>query len=548
MNTFVNIFFSQLKSYAQSDEDTIKSYSIKLSEDDGNSDEGYLGLFEVNGTRVTFIESRLLVSGKKFVIGLWLGVTSITFALILHIGRVSAKTANGLNKVLWELTAIVDKIVGLPQKVVSFMRKGTNTKEEGDNNKGSEDANSDPEQAIEQTEQQEDDNNEQIKEDVEMGVAISEEDGKIKQKSIKEDVEMGVIAEEDEKMEQNSVEEDPETGVVISDIRKESTTGEEVEVDFDVVIVNAQAHEEDKDTAPPNEAGLNSGRPSNATETLKSTTCDTVVLFNNTLKSTNTLMRKKRARQQLDHAFHHFTKSIQKVSTISTIAVLAFLVYNVYIYSRFARRLSFDWLILFPFPFWVIVLTLINTITFIVTESILYYKQEEERRRSKATILLKITTDFIVTMSATTVPLFIFFHLFWLFLALSAFSIRLLSSATFYLPLAVFGLWILSVTSGILKQWKKLFMQSFFGNKWQQSKCKASVYFIGAFLYALLPLLFLPFWVLLLATLHFFSDFLLEVVNLEEQNFLIVIGAIAVVTATTRKIAKHCQPQIDDDD
>ncbi len=136
-------FFKQLKSYAQSDEDTIKSYSIRLSEEeeDSTAEEGYLGIFQINGTDITFVNSRLLASAKKLVIGLWLGTTSITFALILHIGRVSARTARALNSVLRELTEIVDKIIGLPQKAVSFMRGAAATgKEAKEESKGKSDS------------------------------------------------------------------------------------------------------------------------------------------------------------------------------------------------------------------------------------------------------------------------------------------------------------------------------------------------------------------------------------------------------------------------
>ena len=506
------MFFLQLKSYAQSDEDTIKSYSIRISEleeEDSTADEGYLGIFEINGTDITFVDSRLLASAKKLVIGLWLGTTSITFALILHIGRVSARTARALNSVLRELTEIVDKIIGLPQKAVSFVRGGVTGKEAKEESKGK--SADSPKPAVKT-------NNEAN--DVELRTVTFDIDVEKNDKIIYE-------------QEGGATEEDAETNNRSSDEQsKTKATDENVDDNLDleevVVIKNPEAY-------------LENGKR------LSETSQSALMSPSSTSKSTDAFVYKKKRRRvaELKHAFNHFTKLIQKASTLSTIATLAFLGYDIYIYSRFARRLSYDWLILFPFPFWFFLVTLINIVSFFVTEGVLLFKQRNSRLCTKGIVLFKITSDFVIAMSATTAPLFVFFHLFWLFLALSAFSIRLLSSATFYLPLAIFGLWLLSVVSGMFKQWSKLVTIK---GKKGESKIKKVLSFVGSFLYSLIPVFFLPFWILLLATLHFFSDFLLEVVNLEEHSFVVVIAVIGVITATTRKISKHCQPRTDDED
>ncbi len=446
---------------------------------EGDMDEGYLGLFDINGTDISFDESRLIVSAKKFAIGLWLGTTSITFALILHIGRVSAKTANALNSVLWELTEIVDNFLGLPQKAVSFMHKGVQeTSEEDAIKTHGKDIVLNPNAPFCYAKQP-------VNFNVEEGIEIATGSGKLPAEQV---------------------------GMILC------ANEEEI-----VVIKNKGA-----DIPLPN-----------SHVTFRS--AEASIHRNTKIPSTN---ENDERNTKLRHAFNHFAESIQKLSTVSIIAIIGLLFYDIYIYMTKARRLSYDWLILFPIPFWGSVVTIINLVTFLLTEIVLLCRCKEERGLTKRTMFFRFVSDLFVTMSATTAPLFVFFHLFWLFLALSAFSIRLLSSATFYIPLAIFGLWLLSVVSGMFKQWKKLLTMKRRGGERKLIKVLS---YIGLFLYSLVPVCFLPFWLLLLATLHFFSDFLLEVVNLEEHSFLVVIGVIAVITATTRKISKHCQPRIDDD-
>ncbi len=518
-----------MKSYAQGEEDTIKSYSISISEqNDTSQDEGYLGLFEINGTSIKFIESRLVVSGRKFVIGLWLGITSLTFALVLHIGRVSAKTANAMNKVLLDLTEFIDKIIGLPQQAVQFMHKGISS------NKN--------------------ENKDILQNTIAEEVTINNEENSSKQcnqTSLKNDIEMSNMP----TMEKNIPSTSSETVVIVFDPEEENTS---------ITITNENSQNTDipetfnDNPDMPATISDDSDMPatisddSDMPETIISDDSDMPATLNDTLKSTGTMVRsikikRLKKRNKLEHAFQNFAKSIQKLSTISTILLAGFLFYNIYIYVTKARKLSFDWLILFPFPFWFTTVTTVNFIMFVITEIIVFRRKKEEYIMTpKQIICYEIVRDFFVTMSTTTAPLFVFFHLFWLAIALTAFSVRLLSSATFYLPLAIFGLWLMSAINGILKQWKKLILLK--RRKREGKRWRKVLRLIGQFLYPMTSLLFLPFWLLLLATLHFFSDFLLVVVNLESHSFLVVGGAIIVITIITHKIAMHCQSQLDDDD
>lgn len=701
-NIFITSFFPfQLKSYAQSNDDTIKSYSITIS--DSVTDEGYLGLFAINGSKIIFFKERLLASGKKFVIGVWLGTSAITFALILHIGRVSAKTANALNKVLWDLTELVDKIIGLPQKFVGFIKKGPQAPTPNDNGattlappdissgkrkssvdklntlprkssvdklkdntlprkkrkestastleefedttiggggsligsdnememetmsmsidfrrKSSAISVSDFPQAVsinienadEETANADDgsliqDNNENADKDKDgddsSKLAIDMESTACKDNASKETVDdSSKLTIDMESMEtdtsdaskvmidiENTDIAKPQETTTNTSEQGETDSSEDTEMDITDITLNTTYQEADlnlKDmeangSAPQTGNCLFSTLEKPAVPTRDSESRRSVqfnideeklnkfVIENsdtkeyekdgvytpddecyNTIRSTKSLMSVTSKRdRKLQHAFNHFAKSIQRFSTLSTMIVIGFFFYDIYIYTRFARRLSYDWLLLFPFPFWTIVVTIINVIAFIITESILFCSRNNHTKQPKRTVFYKVVSDFFITMSATTVPIFVFFHLFWSILALSAFSIRLLSSATFYLPLVIFGLWLLAVISNILKNWRNLIFLPHKGKK-SDSRLRKVLRFIGRFLYPLIPLFFLPFWVLLLATLNFFSDFMLEVVNLEEQSLLVVFGIIIIITIAARKIAKNCQPQYTDDD
>ena len=259
------------------------------------------------------------------------------------------------------------------------------------------------------------------------------------------------------------------------------------------------------------------------------------------------------------HPFGFFTKTLQKIFTSSILLVLGFLGYDIYIYLTHARRLSYDWFILFPFPFWFSLVFIINSFAFIITESVLYHRRKsrdfKRQVMSKVEILhcfardvYKGFIDYIITLSATTLPVFITFHVFWLVIATAAFANRVASSITFYVPLAIFALWFLSVTSGVLVTYKKTLTRKDAGMTNRGCTCKRVVHVVLLLLRPLSPYLFLPFWVLLLATLRYFSDFLLNVVDLEKQSLLVIIGAIITIVIITVKIAKTCTPSVDDDD
>ncbi len=529
--------FPQLKSYAQGDEDSIESYSVSLSNQNGeSSSEGYLGLFDIiTQTEITFVDDQLSVNNnsiKKFIIGLWLGITSITFALILHIGRVSAKTANGLNKVIHDLSELLDKLFGLPEIVMQFVQKEKTEEDDGSKN-GSGNENGGHVKGVER---QHSNRNDEVQYIGTRNVVSTVEQSYIEVAEVtvnfNENNNNSVVINNLDNNNGISAEISPAASTneisnnSICEVNKEgaNNSGRRTPRNFETIVIQNPLTETDLQS--PNSNGPRS-------------TIGTPVTYDHA--EGNKL--DKNTKLKLDHAFRHFAKSIQKLSTISTILLAGFLFYDIYIYVTKARKLSFDWVILFPIPFWFIIVTTINFIMFVITEITLFCRKKEGCcNHPKRTICYEIIRDFFVTMSTTTAPLFVFFHLFWLAIALTAFSVRLLSSATFYLPLAIFGLWLTSVIKGMLKQWKKLITL-----KRRKREGKRWLSLIGHFLYPMISLLFLPFWVLLLAMLNIFSDFLLVVANLENHSLLVVGGAIVVITGTAQKIAKHCSPQLDED-
>ena len=486
------LLFTQLKSYALGDEDTIEAYCTLIgSDNETHTIDGYVQLFQsVNRTEM-FRNDRLLQNAKKFVIGLWLGTTSLTFALILHVGRCSIKTANVMNKVLWDITSLTNKIVSLPKKFVAFVKTATQ-KMETDNKE------------VEASKSLD-----ELRQTVEHTFAKSLNDGE--QSGIKEPTDVrdeepithhinfGSVPEAETSFGQNVLQE-------VSEVRRQTN----IPIPSSKVLTS-----------------LAMGKPPKNVEGEEQDV-------------------------DLDHAFSYFAKSIRKISTTSIILVLLFLGYDIYAYITHARKLSFDWLVLFPFPFWFGVTSVINLFAFIITEVVLFCRKKKNKNKNEKNQIMcvkiyKFCLSFVTTMSATTLPLFLFFHVFWLTIGSSSFLIRIASSAAFYIPLTIFLIWLLSITSSMLRRWKHLILKEI-SKKNEKVTCKRVLRFLKHFLYPLIPYLFLPFWVLLLATLHFFRDFLLNVVDIQNTSIIVVITIIFGVIGSTVRIAKDCQPKLEDDE
>ena len=566
-----------MKSYALSDEDTIEGYSTILSSNNENETiTGYIELFRANGISEFFrngngiseffSDKRLLQNAKKFVIGLWLGTTSITLALILHVGRCSVKVANSVNTIILELTELINKFISLPSTVVGLVKdvtqkgkQGTKEEEKKSNKNDIEgvDKGSVRKDSARDQSQFESDDIELITHEKTEYPNTSDEEGKngdVDKGKNKDGEKYSVrkMLPKHSSRDQCQIKSDDIELVTFEKTEHPSTIDEQVsevlgsdeKTETQIPSITPESHKKTEHS----EAKV--AIDENVLEELSvlEKQISKPALSTDPLHTSDRMMNKFTLNGN-GHPFEFFTKSLQKIFTSSIILLLGFLGYDIYIYVTHARKQSYDWFILFPFPFWFSLVAIINCFAFIITESVFCctIKRGNNAPHSCTRIVCKYFTDFVITISATTFPVFIFFHLFWLIIASSAFAIRIVTSITFYIPLAIFIIWFLSVTSSMLETWKKLLTKKT-ARRSKCCTCKRVLHNIHLFLRPLIPFLFLPFWTLLLGTLHFFSDFLLNVVDLENQSLLILLGLIIVIVGTTLKLAKSCRPKLDVDE
>ena len=146
--------------------------------------------------------------------------------------------------------------------------------------------------------------------------------------------------------------------------------------------------------------------------------------------------------------------------------------------------------------------------------------------------------DCVVVLTVTTLPLFFFFHGFWLFIAAVAYPARVAASAVFYTPLlSFFILYIVTFgnTISICCKFRcdlDTFKKDTFKKDTFKKDCKT-------FLYSLAPVIFIPFWVLFLTSLYFISDFTLRFGDVSEHSWTAILVALAVI-ASAHALAKQC--------
>ena len=438
------------------------------TDNENKTADGYVALFATtNSTRIAFHKNVLLLDTQKFIIGLWLGVSSLTVALILHVGRCSVKTANALNKVVEDVTEAANAVVDFPKVVTKLTKVAAKTPEVDDKKQANKSSNFLEQEQNESTE------------------AETSFAGRKSTVPIGNDVNQQEMSDLVNNQTQLTSTEQQTTEVIMPDPQ----TRKDLEIEH-----------------------------------------------------------------EFDHAFAHFAKGIRKVSTTSIILLIAFIIYDVYTYVRHARKYSYDWFILFPFPFWFSLVLFVNICTFIITEIVFNCQKKVQGDSRKVHShsfqhgkAFTIMINFFTTISATTLPIFLLFHMFWLLMASSLFAVRLASSALFYIPLVIFVFWFLAITSWIMRVWKKIIKKEIH-KQTDVGLCKRILKVIPHFLRPLIPFLFLPFWCLLLATLRIFSSFLNTVVDIEDYSFLGVLTVIAVTIGVTKKIADNCKPKVNHND
>ena len=467
---------------------------MTTADDENKTANGFIEVFgNVNGT-LKLHDDKILLDVKKFIIGLWLGITSLTFALIFHVGRCSVKTANAVNKVLWDVTDAVNKIIHIPQSFLKLVKSATSKLEEKDDSK----------------------------EKAAHGVVdmLADEQKQPAEEESKKDKDIVTAANPEEVQETGS---EPQHTTAAASGMELVTLGQ------DTSSGNQQHQELELET--------------DFTDSVNKTT------FKGIKHKTHGHYQTIEV-EDIDHAFAYFAKGIRKFSTTSIILLVAFIVYDVYIYFRLARKGSYDWFMLFPFPFWFSLVLLTNICAIIITEIVLCFRrkkmQKDNTYDSKHSIFFILFVNFFTTLSVTTLPVFVFFHSFWIALASSAFTIRIASSALFYIPLVTFVFWFLAISSWILRVWKKLIKKEI--KKKPDLSFKRVLRLIPHFIRPLIPYFFLPFWLLFLATLHMFSDFLNDVVNIRDHSLIVIVGITVGIIGVTKKIADDCKPHLHDDE
>ena len=143
-------------------------------------------------------------------------------------------------------------------------------------------------------------------------------------------------------------------------------------------------------------------------------------------------------------------------------------------------------------------------------------------------VLGQLMMDYVVVITVTTLPLFLFFHGVWLFIAAVAYPGRVATSAVFYTPLlSVLILYTVTFGNTISILCKCRCDSDTFKDNWK------------IFLYSLAPIIFIPFWALFLATLYIISDFTLRFGDVSEHSWTAILVTLAVI-ASAHALAKQC--------
>lgn len=479
-----------------SDEETIEAYCVFLTNDNENKSADAFRSFGINNGTLTLGEA-IQFDTRKFLIGLWLGITSLTVAMILHVGRYSIKTANTMNQVLWDVTQALNQVMQIPQAFLSVLKVAKYQDKKATEEKMKE--------------------NDEEAEEMTLGDKIPDE--QLAEPSIINDIEMKEITHKLDNDDHTCISLEEQTDSQDKSPLDNLASSISTEVNLESIVLKKATEKIEKKTGIKNKNDLQivGGKHTNKTSA------------------------------DIDHAFALFSKQIRKSSTTSIILLMAFIAYDAIVYFAYARKDSYDWFILFPFPLWFSIILVINLMAFFITEILLACCKTQSNREKKscAAKLFTLFVNFFTVFSATTLPMFIFFHLFWLAVASSLFATRIASSFVFYIPLVIAIYWFLAITSWMLQEWKKLITRELKSKTKMPFNKKLGKAF-RKIMESLAPYLFLPFWILLLTTLNIFSSYLNNIVDLEDQNLLVVFGVIFTIIGITKKIADHCKPKIDD--
>ena len=183
-----------------------------------------------------------------------------------------------------------------------------------------------------------------------------------------------------------------------------------------------------------------------------------------------------------------------------------------------------------PIPISFSITAFINTIFFMASIIMKNIKEGDANCNccTDRKVLGQLMMDYVVVMTVTTLPLFLIFHGFWLFIAAVAYPGRVAASAVFYTPL-LSVLILYTVTFGNIIS---ICCKCCQGSDNDEINLKT-------FCFSLAPIVFVPFWALFLATLYIISDFTLRFGDVSEHSWTAILVALAVI-ASAHALAKQC--------
>ena len=219
----------------------------------------------------------------------------------------------------------------------------------------------------------------------------------------------------------------------------------------------------------------------------------------------------------------------QKFYPLCVVYFIGFVVLDLIFIIKMGNTFSniWDYLLHSPIPIWLIAALSFNTFAF-VTVMICFEKYKLFWCLTSPTAYMNCIWDYVVVMTVTTLPLFLFFHGFWLFIAAVAYPARVAASAAFYTPLlSVLILYTVTFGSTIS-----------ICCKYCQGSDNDDIN-LKTFCSSLTPIVFAPFWALFLASLYTVSDFTLRFGGVSKHPWTVILVALAVI-ASAHKLAKLC--------
>ena len=220
-------------------------------------------------------------------------------------------------------------------------------------------------------------------------------------------------------------------------------------------------------------------------------------------------------------------------------------------------RNSIDWLFVFPIPIYFLTAVGVNFICYFISCCCRKYcpkeddedkkgkedkqhqveKNENDLRDKETPLYMKFIIyirEFTVVLSVTTLPVFICFHGFWLFIATIAFPTQVASNAVAFSPLiSASFIYIPYFTQLLCTLYKCCSAYCCSSDEEEKRECKRKIPNY------LVPLMFLPFWVLLLTSLFYISNFFHRFNVVTENSWLVIIFSLFVI-ALAHKMAMLC--------